>query len=42
MKDWVASREPRPRLEVLPGVGHFFHGKLTQLSALVDGFVAGA
>lgn len=39
---WVASREPRPRLEVLPGVGHFFHGKLTRVRALVDGFVADA
>ena len=42
VKGWVASREPQPRLEVMPGVGHFFHGKLTKLSALVDGFVADA
>jgi alpha/beta superfamily hydrolase len=23
--------EPPPRIVVLPGVGHFFHGRLTEL-----------
>ena len=34
---WVNSLEPRPRLVVLPGVGHFFHGRLHLLrEAVVD------
>ncbi len=34
---WVNGLEPRPRLVVLPGVGHFFHGRLHELrDAVVD------
>jgi uncharacterized protein len=29
--DWVDGLDPRPRLVVLPGVGHFFHGRLHEL-----------
>jgi len=29
--DWVNGLDPRPRLVVLPGVGHFFHGRLREL-----------
>jgi uncharacterized protein len=29
--DWVNSLDPKPRLIVLPGVGHFFHGRLREL-----------
>lgn len=28
---WSESVEPKPRLRVLPGVGHFFHGSLSVL-----------
>jgi alpha/beta superfamily hydrolase len=34
---WSAEREPAPQVTVLPGVGHFFHGRLRELqSAVVD------
>jgi uncharacterized protein len=29
--DWAALLEPQPRMVMLPGVGHFFHGKLAEL-----------
>jgi alpha/beta superfamily hydrolase len=29
--DWVGGLEPRPKLVVMPGVGHFFHGRLLEL-----------
>jgi alpha/beta superfamily hydrolase len=29
--DWVGGLEPRPKLVVMPGVGHFFHGRLHEL-----------
>jgi alpha/beta superfamily hydrolase len=29
--DWVSGLEPKPRLAVLPGAGHFFHGRLHEL-----------
>jgi uncharacterized protein len=32
---WVKDLEPAPKLVVLPGVGHFFHGHLTELKAAV-------
>jgi alpha/beta superfamily hydrolase len=28
---WVARLEPKPQLVVMPGVGHFFHGRLNEL-----------
>src|ERR1700721_2311400 len=28
---WVNALDPKPRLMVLPGVGHFFHGRLGEL-----------
>lgn len=28
---WVDGLDPKPRLIVLPGVGHFFHGRLQEL-----------
>jgi uncharacterized protein len=33
---WVEGLHPRPRLVVMPGVGHFFHGHLTQLRDAVS------
>jgi len=35
VSDWVASRQPRPELVVLEGVGHFFHGRLHDLRRVV-------
>ena len=29
--DWLANVEPRPTLIRMPGVGHYFHGKLVEL-----------
>ncbi len=37
--EWVGSLEPRPELCVLPGVDHFFHGKLIALREAVTHFV---
>jgi len=33
--DWVDHLHPRPKLVVLPGVGHFFHGRLGELRQTV-------
>ena len=38
--DWSASLSPAPELEVMPGVGHFFHGNLTPLRNSVRKFLA--
>ncbi len=38
--DWVDGLEPGPDLQVLPGVDHFFHGKLVLLREAVTAFVA--
>lgn len=37
---WVDGLEPGPELQVLPGVDHFFHGKLVVLREAVTTFVA--
>jgi len=37
--DWAGQLDPAPRLEVLPGVGHFFHGHLPALQSVVAGFL---
>ena len=40
--DWVNSLDPKPRLVVLPGVGHFFHGRLHELrDAVIDAIRSG-
>ena len=40
--DWVNGLDPKPRLIVLPGVGHFFHGRLRELrDAVVDAIRSG-
>ncbi len=39
---WVERLDPRPRLVVMPGVGHFFHGHLRALrEAVVEAFRSG-
>ncbi|HWL62975.1 MAG TPA: alpha/beta fold hydrolase [Steroidobacteraceae bacterium] len=40
--EWAGRIEPAPRLSVLPGVGHFFHGRLTELQEQVQAFLQGA
>ncbi len=37
VSDWARSREPPPHLVMLPGVGHFFHGHLSELRDTVIG-----
>jgi alpha/beta superfamily hydrolase len=32
---WVAGLEPAPELVVLPGVDHYFHGRLHELQNTV-------
>jgi alpha/beta superfamily hydrolase len=40
--NWVNGLDPKPRLVVLPGVGHFFHGRLRDLrDAVVDAIRSG-
>jgi len=40
--DWVDGLRPRPKLVVLPGVGHFFHGRLAELrQAVIDAIRSG-
>jgi alpha/beta superfamily hydrolase len=40
--NWVNGLVPKPRLVVLPGVGHFFHGRLRELrDAVVDAIRSG-
>jgi alpha/beta superfamily hydrolase len=40
--DWVNGLDPKPRLVVLPGVGHFFHGRLADLrDAVIDAIRSG-
>ncbi len=39
---WVNALDPKPRLMVLPGVGHFFHGRLRELrDAVIDAIRSG-
>jgi uncharacterized protein len=39
---WVNGLDPKPRLVVLPGVGHFFHGRLRELrDAVIDAIQSG-
>jgi uncharacterized protein len=37
--DWAAKQSRKPRLHVIPGAGHFFHGKLHELKPLVVDFL---
>jgi alpha/beta superfamily hydrolase len=38
---WVGGLSPPPRLVVMPGAGHFFHGRLQELREAVTGAVRG-
>lgn len=37
---WVNDLDPGPELQLFPGAGHFFHGRLVELREAVDRFVA--
>jgi alpha/beta superfamily hydrolase len=39
---WAAKQPRAPRLHVLAGAGHFFHGRLHELKPLLVGFLSGA
>ena len=40
--EWVNSLDPKPRLVVMPGVSHFFHGRLHDLrDAVIDAIRSG-
>jgi alpha/beta superfamily hydrolase len=39
--EWVNALAPGPELLVLPGVGHYFHGRLTVLREAVESFLRG-
>jgi hypothetical protein len=36
--EWAARRLPAPTVKLLPGVGHFFHGRLRELASMVVEF----
>ena len=36
---WAGARSPPPQVTVLPGVTHFFHGRLQELKAAVFAFM---
>lgn len=36
--EWAAQLRPAPTVKVMPGVGHFFHGRLRELATLVLDF----
>ena len=37
---WAATLEPKPAISVLPGAGHFFHGRINDLRDAVLAFMA--
>jgi uncharacterized protein len=39
---WAAEQPRKPRLHVIQGAGHFFHGKLHELKPLILDFLGGA
>jgi hypothetical protein len=41
VRRWVAAFAPPPRLVMLEGAEHFFHGRLAELRAAVRGFLSG-
>jgi alpha/beta superfamily hydrolase len=39
VRDWLADVAPQPQALFLPGVGHFFHGRLNDLKSALHDFV---
>jgi uncharacterized protein len=37
--DWARRLSPAPELALLPGAGHFFHGRINELRDVVEGFL---
>ncbi|HEY1892865.1 MAG TPA: CocE/NonD family hydrolase [Steroidobacteraceae bacterium] len=40
VSDWAARQSPAPILHLLPGAGHFFHGRLHELRGVVLDFLS--
>ena len=40
MLEWAAGLQPPPRIQVLPGAGHYFHGRLNDVREVVTGWAA--
>jgi uncharacterized protein len=40
--EWAHTLSPTPTVRLLPGAGHFFHGRINELRDAVVGFMAGA
>jgi alpha/beta superfamily hydrolase len=40
VRGWAEGVEPAPDVKILPGAEHFFHGRLTELRALVADWLA--
>jgi len=41
IRQWAASLQPPPELVVVPGVDHFFHGRLSDLRRIVVDWAGG-
>jgi alpha/beta superfamily hydrolase len=39
VRDWLSDSRPQPQTLFLPGVGHFFHGRLNDLKSALRDFV---
>jgi uncharacterized protein len=39
---WARSLRPAPQIALLPGAGHYFHGRINELREIVVGFMTGA
>ena len=39
MLEWARGLSPQPQIQVLPGAGHFFHGRLPELRDSVTAFL---
>jgi hypothetical protein len=40
VRAWTQSLDPAPEVKILGGAEHFFHGRLTELRALLSGWLA--
>lgn len=42
VRDWIEQLPNPPELQLLPGVGHYFHGRLNELKGVVTAWLARA